>query len=177
MAEAWKDPDLGPLVWVAMATGARRGELCALRWRHIDTIDGVLVIRSAIAQARSRVWEKDTKLHQRRHVALDPVTCTILDTYRQERRKRAAAIGLALSEDGFVFSPRIDGQMCWSPQELSRQYRRLADRLGIRTSLHKLRHYSATELSRGRRADRRGTARAFRCGDHTDLLRRVGPGG
>ena len=31
LGEAWKDPDLGPLVWLAMATGARRGELCALR--------------------------------------------------------------------------------------------------------------------------------------------------
>src|SRR5262245_60926524 len=49
--EAWTDPDLGPLVWVAMATGARRGELCALRWRHIDTTRGVMVIRSSIAQA------------------------------------------------------------------------------------------------------------------------------
>jgi hypothetical protein len=28
---AWADPNLGPLVWLAMVTGARRGELCALR--------------------------------------------------------------------------------------------------------------------------------------------------
>lgn len=148
LAAAWEDPDLGPLVWVAMATGARRGELCALRWCHVDTVDGVLVIRLAIAQARRGVWEKDTKFHQRRHVALDPVTCTILNTYRQERRRRAAAVGETLLADGFVFSPQVDAATCWSPQELSRQYRRLVDRLGIRTSLHKLRHYSATELIR-----------------------------
>jgi integrase len=148
MAEAWKDLDLGPLVWVAMATGARRGELCALRWRHIDTTHGVMVIRSAIAQARRRVWEKDTKVHQRRHIALDPVTSTILDTYRQERHKRAAAVGATLSDDGFVFTPQADAGKCWSPQGLSSRYRRLVGRLGIRTSLHKLRHYSATELIR-----------------------------
>ncbi|MFL6125422.1 tyrosine-type recombinase/integrase [Actinophytocola sp.] len=136
LAEAWRDPDLGPLVWVAMATGARRGELCALRWCHIDTVDGVMVIRSAIAQARRGLWEKDTKFHQRRHVALDPITCTILGTYHQERSRRAAVAGVVLSDDGFVFSPRTDARACWSPQELSRQYRRLVDRLGIRTSLH-----------------------------------------
>jgi integrase len=34
--EAWRDPDWGTLVWVAMTTGARRGELCALRWSHVD---------------------------------------------------------------------------------------------------------------------------------------------
>jgi hypothetical protein len=47
-----------------------------------------------------------------------------------------------------VFSPQTDSLACWSPQELSRQYRRLVDRLRIHTSLHKLRHYSATELIR-----------------------------
>jgi integrase len=47
-----------------------------------------------------------------------------------------------------VFSPRPGAGTCWSPEALSSQYRRLVHRLGIRTSLHKLRHYSATELIR-----------------------------
>ena len=34
--EAWKDPDWGTFIWLAMTTGARRGELCALRWSRID---------------------------------------------------------------------------------------------------------------------------------------------
>jgi integrase len=34
--EAWRDPDWGMFVWLAMTTGARRGELCALRWDRID---------------------------------------------------------------------------------------------------------------------------------------------
>jgi integrase len=45
-----------------------------------------------------------------------------------------------------VFSPRADARTCPSPQSLTDQYRRLVSPLGIRTSLHKLRHYSATEL-------------------------------
>jgi integrase len=55
---------------LAVATGARRGELCALRWRHVDLTQDVLVIQAGIAQANGEVWETDTKLHQRRHVAL-----------------------------------------------------------------------------------------------------------
>lgn len=146
VTEAWKDADLGPPVWVAMATGAHRGELCALRWRHIDTARGLMVIRSSIAQAGRQVWEKGTKLHQRRHIALDPVSIAILDTYHQQRHQRAATVGVTLSDDGFVFSSRADAQTCQSPQGLSSRYQRLVRRLGIRTSLHKLRHYSATEL-------------------------------
>jgi len=37
VAEAWKNFDFGTLVWLAMmTTGARRGELCALRWPQLD---------------------------------------------------------------------------------------------------------------------------------------------
>jgi integrase len=148
LTEAWQDPDLGPLVWVAMATGARCGELCALRWRHIDTARGLVVIRSAIAQAGSQVWEKDTKLHQRRHIALDPITIAVLTDYRELRRCRAAALGVELSAEGFVFSPRADARTCRSPQALTCQYHRLVAGLGVATTVHKLRHYSATELIR-----------------------------
>src|SRR4051794_6945435 len=37
--EAWRDPDWGTFVWCAMTSGARRGELCALRWVNVD-LDG-----------------------------------------------------------------------------------------------------------------------------------------
>jgi integrase len=30
------DDDWGTLVWLVMTTGIRRGEVCALRWRHVD---------------------------------------------------------------------------------------------------------------------------------------------
>jgi integrase len=43
-SEAWRDPDWGTLVWVAMTTGARRGELCALRWSHVDLHPGRAVL-------------------------------------------------------------------------------------------------------------------------------------
>lgn len=75
---AWAHPDLSPLVWLAMVTDARRGELCALRWRHVDATRRILVIRASIAQVGAETWEKDTKLHQHRHLALDPHTTAML---------------------------------------------------------------------------------------------------
>lgn len=92
------------------------------------------------------MWETDTKLHQRRHVALDPVTIAVLTNYNEERQQRAA-VGVAPA-DGYVFSPRADGRIPRSPQALTCQYHRMVDRLGIHTTIHKLRHYSATELFR-----------------------------
>jgi integrase len=63
---AWADPGWGMLVWLAMVVGARRGELCALRWEHVDLDGGFLTIRRAVAQQGARTWDKDTKTHQRR---------------------------------------------------------------------------------------------------------------
>jgi integrase len=146
LAAAWADPDLGVLVWLAMVTGARRGELCALRWRHVEPTRHVLVIEASIAQDGAEAWEKDTKLHQRRHITLDPDTTALLRTYRQARQRRAAAVGATLSLESFLFSPAADSHSFRKPAALAARYRGLVRALGIHTTLHKLRHYSATEL-------------------------------
>jgi integrase len=38
--EAWRDPAWGGLLWVAMTTGARRGELCAIRRSSLNLDPG-----------------------------------------------------------------------------------------------------------------------------------------
>jgi integrase len=49
VSEAFKDPEWGTLVWLTMVTGHRRGELCAIRWRHLDLVSGVLHLERAMA--------------------------------------------------------------------------------------------------------------------------------
>lgn len=51
-----------------------------------------------------------------------------------------------MTPESFVFSPDADSHRCWPPASLTRRYHRLVAQLGLRTTLHKLRHYSATEL-------------------------------
>lgn len=78
LEEAWCDPDWGMLVWLAMVTGARRGELCALAWDRLDFATGVLTIRTSIAQDGKKTWEKDTKTHQQPRITLDDQTLALL---------------------------------------------------------------------------------------------------
>ncbi len=59
---------------------------------------------------------------------------------------RAAAVGLTLPDDAYIFSLSVDGSMPLIPDSVTQRYKRMADRLGIATHLHALRHYSATEL-------------------------------
>lgn len=60
--QAWSaDPDWGALVWVTMTTGARRGEICGLRWSHVSLDAGVITICRTIYVDRGRLREKDTR--------------------------------------------------------------------------------------------------------------------
>lgn len=146
VGEAWRDPDWGMLVWLAMTTGARRGELCALRWDRIDFATGVIDIRTSIAQISTRTWEKDTKTHQRRRIVADAQTVALLRAYVQHLAQRAASLGIELAEGSFVFSDAPDASTWLKPDTVTQRYSRMCERLGWDMHIHQLRHYSATEL-------------------------------
>jgi integrase len=141
--------DWGMLVWLAMTTGMRRGELVALRFKHLDLDGEVIDLR--------RNWvlgkEKDTKTHQNRRIALDTETIVLLKEHRDRVQKRVEALGVKFTDDLFVFTSLEtsrghvpDHTTPYSPNAITQRYKDMATRLGIETHLHALRHYSATEL-------------------------------
>src|SRR5690606_3909026 len=86
-------------------TGARRGELMALRWSDIDWGRSTLTIRRALAQVPGLgVRVKATKTEQERTITLDPVTIGALDQHRRRLAKRSARAGGQLVADGPMFA-------------------------------------------------------------------------
>ncbi len=148
LSAAWSaDPEWGLLLWLTMVTGSRRGEMSALRWRHVDVERGVLYVERSNAQPKAGVKEKETKTRQHRRVALDLQTLKLLAEHRARQDERCAAFGCAVQDATFLFSPAPDGSTPWPPRSLTLRFYRLAKKLGLRsTRLHSLRHYSATEL-------------------------------
>ena len=106
---AWADPEWGLLLWLTMITGSRRGEVSALRWRHVDFDRAILWVHRSNAQTKAGVKEKETKTGQRRKVALDPHTLYLLNQHRELWEQRCSSLGSVLNPDGFVFSPAPDG--------------------------------------------------------------------
>jgi hypothetical protein len=94
-------------------------------------------------------WEKDTKNEGDRRIVLDPDTVLVLSEHRERCVMRARALGLELASDAFVFSRDPVGRDPLKPDSVTQRYSRLVTRLGIATSIHKLRTYNATELSAG----------------------------
>jgi hypothetical protein len=67
----------------------------------------------------------------------------VLAEHRRRLEERCAALGGRLPADAYLFSLAPDGSTHLRPNSVSERYSGLADRLGIATSLHKLRHYDA----------------------------------
>ncbi|MGW0893297.1 tyrosine-type recombinase/integrase [Saccharopolyspora sp. NPDC002578] len=138
------DDDWGTLVWLAMTTGMRRGELAGLRFSRIDLDEEVIDLRRSWV----RGIEKGTKTHQNRRIALDSETVVLLKEHKARVRNRVEQIGATFAEDLFVFggSKTPDHFEPYSPNAITQRYKDMTARLGIDTHLHALRHYSATEL-------------------------------
>jgi integrase len=90
--------------------------------------------------------EGDLKTRQQRRVALDRETVEVLGEHQVRCRARAEALGVEFVADVFVFLGAPDGGAYLTPGALTQRYNRLVECLGIDTNLHKLRHYSVTEL-------------------------------
>ena len=144
--KAWKSFDWGLMVWLAMVAGARRGELCALRWSHVDLDAGVLTIRRAIAQSGTKTWEKDTKTHQRRRITLDATTVTLLHVYRTALEQELAQLDMKVTDEMYLFTTDPAHATSRRPSSVSQRYSRMCARLGWDMDIKDLRHYSATEL-------------------------------
>jgi hypothetical protein len=106
-----------------------------------------MTVQRSYAQTANGNFEKATKTRQKRRVTLDAHTVELLTAYRTQVESDCAALGIELPRDAFVFSGSPDSSTPLLPSTVTQKYRRLATRLGLRsTRIHSLRHYSATEL-------------------------------
>lgn len=134
-------------VRLALVTGARRGELCALRWQDVDLHKGEVRIGRALVEAGGVVTEKDTKTHQVRRVAIDAGTVALLRDYQRELDELCRSAAGTLAKEAFIFSHLPDGSKPWRPNYVTLAFCRLRDQLGLTgLRLHDLRHASASLL-------------------------------
>jgi integrase len=143
------DPDFAVLLWLAATTGARRGELCALRWSHVHLEAAELLILRNLIQRDGQLVEKDTKTHAARRIALYEDSVALLAEHRTRCQQRAEACGVVVSHDAYLFSFDPAGRQPMHPDSVTHRFSRLTRQLGVQTRLHDLRHYAATQLIAG----------------------------
>lgn len=140
------DPAFACLLLVAATTGARRGELCGLRWADVDLEHRVMRIHRSVVQVGRNTSEKDTKTHQERRVSLGPETAATLLAHRGQMEARATLADETLGPDAFVWSTDTHGRTPLEPHKLTSQFRAYCTAAGIKCRLHDLRHFTATQM-------------------------------
>ncbi len=142
-----RNPDIACFLRLAAVTGARRGELCAIRWRDFDKCGALSIKHSIIDGRNDELIEKGTKTHASRKVVIDELTLKVLDAQRERCEGRSKGCGKKFSRNGFVFSSSLDGSAPWRPHRVTLAFKRLCDELGFSgVRLHDLRHFTATQM-------------------------------
>lgn len=138
------DPDVAVLVRLAAGTGARRGEIDALRWTSIDVdTRQVTVSRNRIA-VKGQVVEKSTKGRRSRSFGIDGETTAILRAHRARELEKALKFGVPFARDAPVLTG-LPGEH-WYPDTLTARYRRASKAVGVTTRLQDIRHWHVSEL-------------------------------
>jgi len=139
---------LHPIVAVALGTGARRGEVLALRWADVDLDGATLRIERSIEETgRGLLRFKEPKTrHGRRSISLPQSAIDALRAHRRRQLELRLALGMGrLESDSLVFATP-EGEPL-SPDNLSRDWRRAVTSRGLpRVMFHALRHSHASAL-------------------------------
>jgi integrase len=148
ISAAADEPELAMFVRLAALTGARRGQLIALRWGDINFAADPVSVRwtRALAKVPGGTQEKGTKTGARWQVALDPYTVDALKTLRRRAAERALAAGTSLDDEAYLFARDAAGKVSWHPDGATQRFKRLCRQVKVESvRLHDLRHWMATQ--------------------------------
>jgi len=140
-----------PAVALAVASGARRGEILAVRWKDIDMAASTMRVEQALEETTEgglRLKPPKTK-NGRRVIALPAAVVTEQRGLWKAQIEERFKLGLGkLADEALVFA-HPDGKLL-SPDALSKAWRKArSDHRLPKGGLHALRHTHASQLIAG----------------------------
>ena len=130
---------------MALASGVRRGELLALRWRDMSLEQGTMVVRHALQQTKEGVAFKSPKSGRGRTVALPNMAVEALRAQKASQAEERLSLGAAYHDDDLVF-PLPDGRP-WPPDSFTSAFQAQMRKAKMpNVNFHCLRHSHATLL-------------------------------
>jgi integrase len=147
LLEQLADHPLLPIVALALGTGMRRGEICALTWGNLNLDKASVRIERSMEETAQGLRVKAPKTrHGRRTVTIPASVMPILRAHRRQQNEHRLLFGLggAVATD-LVFA-LADGSP-YPPDKLSRDWSNIVrDRKLPRVMFHSLRHAHASAL-------------------------------
>lgn len=132
---------------LALATGLRRGEVLALRWKDIDLDTGALHVRRSLEQTKDKgLRYKNTKTDRgRRTIALPAYAIDVLKAHKKEQAEYRLKLGPLFVNEGLVFPGPMGGPQ--PPRSFSARFAEIVATLDIpAVTFHGLRHTHVSHL-------------------------------
>lgn len=136
-----------PAVAFAAYTGARRGEVLALRWSDLNLNHRTATIRASLCRVDRDFTFKEPKNGKTRQVTLPESLVPIIEAHRAKQDEDRRILGAAYKEDGLVFA-LADGSPV-TPNSFGATFYELVKRAGVTPiRLHDLRDTHASLLAK-----------------------------
>jgi integrase len=142
-----RDRPLYPIAVLGLATGMRRGELLALRWKDVDLDGGKVRIEQSLEQTKFGLRFKSPKTKAGRRTVTIPLSIVSeLRAHWRRQQEQRLVLGIGKAADGDLVFARHDGSP-WPPNSLTSDWARTLRMLKLPVvTLHALRHTHVSQL-------------------------------
>ncbi len=132
-------------VLLAVTTGMRRGEILALRWRDADLDGAAVSVTQTLEQTASGLSFKAPKTARgRRKISLPSLAVDALRRHKIRQTEERLRMGATYRDHDLVYCG-ADGTPR-NPGDFSKEFARLATKLGMAVRFHDLRHTHISHL-------------------------------
>ena len=146
MLDAFRDEEIGPIVFVTLYYGLRKSEALGLRWEAVDFENNTISINHTVVSNGHIVRKDSTKTYSsRRSYQLLPDIKDLLLKLQEKQKEYKERLGSGYHDNDYIF--KNPNGMPYRPDSLTRSFKRALARHGLPDMrYHDLRHSTASIL-------------------------------
>jgi integrase len=146
MLDAFRDEEIGPIVFVTLYYGLRKSEALGLRWQAVDFNANTITINHTVVGGSHIVAKDSTKSYcSKRTYQLLPDVKDLLLKLKDQQEGYKRRLGPGYHDNDYIF--KNPNGMPYRPDSLTRSFKRALERHGLpQMRYHDLRHSTASIL-------------------------------